>query len=532
MNDIQRRCLIDEPTRMHRNGATARSAQHRTVRVTTLFVVFVCLSLLAVDVWLAWRSRDQELRQAVTSNTNLAAAVSEQMDEMVSEVGYLLDGIAFELELEHSRTRALAHLEPILKNHAASNRHIHGVFVFDAQGAWIVNSLGEKPSRTRNADREYFIRHRDDPSLGTQVGKPITSRSTGLWIIPVSRRINDASGRFAGVVLATIHVDHLSRILGKFEIGRHGAVTLALEDGAILMRRPFDVENFGKTIAGTQLHQDFTARPVGTYQNISPFDGIERLGSFQHARNHPLLVSVALSKHEMLREWRENTWIQTLWIVLLCIVTALAGSQVIRSVRRRVKVELDLGRTRDALTQANARLAQLASYDALTGLANRRFFDETMERAFAESCRSGQPLSLVMVDVDHFKAYNDLYGHPAGDRCLQQVAQAIQSAARRPLDFVARYGGEELVMVLPNTDAAGAAVVADSARTALEAMGIPHAGQSPGYVSASLGVAAHAPDTGTDIQDARALLDAADRALYRAKALGRNQVVVHRPDSA
>jgi diguanylate cyclase (GGDEF)-like protein len=97
---------------------------------------------------------------------------------------------------------------------------------------------------------------------------------------------------------------------------------------------------------------------------------------------------------------------------------------------------------------------------------------------------------------------------------------------------VARYGGEELVMVLPNTDAAGAAVVADSARTALEAMGIPHAGQSPGYVSASLGVAAHAPDTETDIQDARALLDAADRALYRAKALGRNQVVVHRPDSA
>ncbi|WP_296313418.1 sensor domain-containing diguanylate cyclase [Pseudomonas sp.] len=527
--------MVDEPTCMHRTGAKAQSAPRRTVRVTTLFVVFVCLSLLAVDFWLAWRSRDQELRQAIISNTNLASAVAEQMDLMVSEVGYLLDSIAFEMELDRSNTKVLAHLEPILKNHAASNRHVHGVFVYNAQGAWVVNSLGETPSRMNNADREYFIRHRENPSLETWVGKPITSRSTGIWIIPVSRRINDAAGNFAGVVLATINVDHISRILAKFEIGQHGAVTFALDDGAILMRRPFDVENFGKSIAGTQLQQDFASRFAGTYQSISPFDGIERLGSFQHTQSHALLVSVALSKHEMLREWRETTWIQTLWIVLLCIVTALAGSQVVRSVRQRVKVELDLGQTRDALTQANARLAQLASYDGLTGLANRRFFDETMERAFAESCRSGQPLGLVMVDVDYFKQYNDCYGHPAGDRCLQQVAQAIQSAARRPLDFVARYGGEEMVMVLPNTDAPGAAVVAEIARSALEAMGIPHATSSLGHVSASLGVAAHVPGAdaaaGAGMRDAQALLDAADQALYQAKTLGRNRVVAHRPDA-
>ena len=122
---------------------------------------------------------------------------------------------------------------------------------------------------------------------------------------------------------------------------------------------------------------------------------------------------------------------------------------------------------------SNTRLAQLASYDGLTGLANRRHFDEVAQRAFAESCRSGQPLSLVMIDVDHFKQYNDLYGHPEGDRCLQQVAQAIQSAARRPLDFVARYGGEEMVMVLPNTDGPGGWVVAEAARLAVAGLELP-----------------------------------------------------------
>ncbi|RZI54485.1 MAG: hypothetical protein EOP12_02610 [Pseudomonas sp.] len=127
---------------MHRTKAQAKSVQRRTVRATTLFVVFVCVSLLVVDVWLAWRAREQQLRQAVVSNTNLAAAVAQQMDGMVSEVGHLLNSIAFELEMGHMDPQVLSHLQPILKNHADSNQHVHGLFVYDAQGAWLINSQG------------------------------------------------------------------------------------------------------------------------------------------------------------------------------------------------------------------------------------------------------------------------------------------------------------------------------------------------------------------------------------------------------
>jgi diguanylate cyclase (GGDEF)-like protein len=484
--------------------------------------------LLAVDVWLAWKAREQQLRQAVISNTNLAAAVAQQMDGMMSEVGQLLDSIVFELELGRLNQQVLDHLQPILKDHADSNQHVHGLFVFDAQGAWRISSQGTTPAGANNADREYFSYHRGDASLSTQVGKPIVSRSTGVWVIPVSRRINDSTGRFAGVVLATIDLAHVRDMLAGYEIGERGALNVAQANTAILVRRPFSVESLGKEMATGAAKQQVLSQPSGNFETVSPIDGVERVASFQRMRNHPLIVTVALSKEEMLREWHETTWIQTLWIVLLCAITALAGGLVVRAVQQRVRVELDLGRTRDELTRANERLAQLASYDGLTGLANRRAFDETLERNFAESCRSGQPLSLVMIDVDHFKQYNDLYGHPQGDWCLQQVARAIESAARRPLDFVARYGGEEMVMLLPNTDAAGALIVAEMVRFTVESLQIPHSTQPPLRVSVSIGVASRTFDNG--VLNMQTLVQRADEALYQAKATGRNRVLLHQKE--
>ncbi|RYG58290.1 MAG: hypothetical protein EON56_00085 [Alphaproteobacteria bacterium] len=115
-----------------------------------------------------------------------------------------------------------------------------------------------------NADREYFVRHCAEPSLKVLVGKPIVSRSTGSWVIPVSRRFNNAADRFVGVVLATIELDPVNQILTTFEIGHQGALALALSDGTILVRRPFAVENLGKSLAGTPLQQSIATRASDT----------------------------------------------------------------------------------------------------------------------------------------------------------------------------------------------------------------------------------------------------------------------------
>lgn len=501
------------------------AAQRRTVLLTTVFVVFVCVSLLVVDVWLAVRARTQEVQQATMANTNLARAVSQQMDSMFSEVGNILTNLVYELERHEVDATLIDRLQPVLVNHVSVTEHIHDLFVYDAKGGWLVTSQAAIPASANNSDRDYFIHHRDNASTAARIGKPIISRSSGVWVIPISKRFNDADGNFAGVVLATITVDYLKQLISEFEIGQNGALGLFLKDGTILVRRPFNLADMGKNTSGTELYALMTRERSGTGEITSPFDGVERLASYRHMRDHPMIVAVAASKQEMLQQWRATTLLQTGWILVLCGFIGTAGGYLIRSVRGRLAVELSLGRTRDELTDANTQLEQLARLDGLTGLANRRSFDEVLSKAFAESRRSQQPLSLVMIDVDHFKRYNDVYGHPEGDRCLQQVAQAVMSAARRPRDFVARYGGEEMAMVLPDTDAEGAAVVAEAARMAVSDLRLAHVGSPIDYVSISAGVAVYLHNK--LFFDAQGLLQLADNALYEAKEAGRNRVLVH-----
>lgn len=176
------------------------------------------------------------------------------------------------------------------------------------------------------------------------------------------------------------------------------------------------------------------------------------------------------------------------------------------------------------LERSNRQLAALSSTDALTGLANRRRFDEVWAEEWQRAARQGASLALVLIDVDHFKAYNDHYGHQAGDECLRRLAAVLAGVARRAGELVARYGGEEFVVVLPGADATTAREFAERLRMAVEAEAMPHA-HSPAapVVTISMGVAAGQPRHETD---AEALLKEADVALYLAKRQGRNQVLL------
>ncbi|MEA2831144.1 MAG: hypothetical protein QOF22_1892 [Bradyrhizobium sp.] len=173
------------------------------------------------------------------------------------------------------------------------------------------------------------------------------------------------------------------------------------------------------------------------------------------------------------------------------------------------------------------KLAALATLDGLTGLANRRRFDEQLGEEWARSRRDSTHLSLLLIDVDHFKKFNDQYGHQAGDRCLQSVGKVLAAAARRPTDLAARYGGEEFVMILPNTDAAGCAQVGDSIRLSLREHGIVHALNHPSkLVTVSLGGATIRPSAAQGSVESSSLVEAADRALYAAKSSGRDRLIM------
>ena len=170
------------------------------------------------------------------------------------------------------------------------------------------------------------------------------------------------------------------------------------------------------------------------------------------------------------------------------------------------------------------RLELEATTDGLTGLANRRAFDETLEREWARAVRADTELSLILLDVDQFKRFNDRYGHPAGDACLRDVARAVRNVVQRPGDVAARYGGEEIAIILPRTPAAGAAKVAEALRLAVQGLDVAHADSACGVLTVSVGVATASGPVGLTIAMPDGLLIGADGALYRAKNNGRNRV--------
>jgi len=196
----------------------------------------------------------------------------------------------------------------------------------------------------------------------------------------------------------------------------------------------------------------------------------------------------------------------------------------IRDENGRLRAVVETLRDRTAEKQAQIALEQLAKRDSLTGLANRRCFDDTLHAEWQRALRQQQPLSLLMVDVDNFKQYNDAHGHVGGDDCLQRIAGAVAKEMRAN-DLVARYGGEEFAVILPNQPLKGAAIVAERIRCRVEGLHLPNLGAAKQFVTVSIGAATAlaAPDC-----DPSQLLATADAALYRAKHMGRNRISLTR----
>ena len=217
--------------------------------------------------------------------------------------------------------------------------------------------------------------------------------------------------------------------------------------------------------------------------------------------------------------------------LLLTLAGPLVGIAYLLHVRRLKQNERNLTellehRTAELLERsaqlevANSALEVMATVDPVTGLANRRRFDVFFQQEWQRSRRSHQPLSLLMIDIDHFKAFNDRYGHQRGDECIQEVAGVLRAAAHRPADLACRYGGEEFSVVLAETGATGAFAVAETIRRAVEALQLPNPDAALGIITVSIGVGTR---TGEEYGRAAELITACDRALYEAKSSGRNR---------
>lgn len=290
-----------------------------------MFVVFVCLALIVVTAWLAIRGRDEAVHEAISASTNLTKAVAQQTDTVFSETARILDTLAFEMDRAERDPNTLARLQRVVVNYSAGTEQIHSVMIFDSHGVRMLSSEASPSPFPTVQDREYFVFHRDNPSLSRHIGKPYLSRLYGTWLIPVSRRLDGPSGQFAGVIVSTIKVDYLLQLLSSYEIGPHGVLALILADGTILARRPYAAADIGKSTARSPMFGQVEKNLSGHSEDFSPVDGLERYVSFQHVKNNPMVVILALSKQEVLQQWRSTTYFQSAWILVLCTFVGLLG---------------------------------------------------------------------------------------------------------------------------------------------------------------------------------------------------------------
>ncbi|WP_085715150.1 diguanylate cyclase [Pseudomonas sp. B28(2017)] len=495
----------------------------RDTHLVVLLLLVIGCSLVSLTIWSVLGSRERALDDVNVHGLNLTQALATYSEGIVRQSSLLLLGLVERLETEGSGPAQIERLKALVNRQQPLMPQLSGITIYDHQGRWLMSSNRPIPAGANSSDRAYFIHHRDDPSREPFIGPPIRSRSTQEWVITVSRRFNDARGEFAGVVAVTLGVENFLRLFGKLDVGQEGAIGLSYTDGTLLVRYPFREQDMGRNFSQSPIYAKYLVdRSVGTASFTSSLDGVERLYAFRKNERLPLITTVAIGKREALAAWRMEALLSAVVVTGLLGITGLIGWLLILDIRRRTKAEERLRGVQQQLLSSNHQLELLTMKDALTGLANRRCFDKSLAMEAQRAQRDGTTLALLMIDIDYFKLFNDSFGHVAGDACLQTVGRILQECVRRPSDLVARYGGEEMGVIMPDTDSDGAAVVAQLILDRLTLENISHPCSPFGRLSVSIGIAAA---TGPQLDQLQKLVEVADQALYNAKALGRNQFV-------
>jgi len=486
-------------------------------KAALLFIASVCLCLCGLLYLQLQQSRQHDLALAQVSSVNLTQAMAQQAEDTFTQADLVLMGLVDWIENDGYGAAQKERLRKLFARRVQAVTPLHGLFLFDSSGRWVVTSSTVLNHNDGVADREYFKFHQQNESLIAHIGPAIRSRVNGDWIIPVSRRLNDRDGNFEGVVMAGIKMSYFDTFFKSFSIDDNGAMFLALADGTLLARRPYDEALIGTSLAKGEIFQKYLpGAPSGNAMINSVVDGVMRLYGYRQLESYPLVVAAATSRDAILSGWYGTAYQSSVIVALVVLGVGLFGWVFIHLVRDGERIEADLRNAQQALVL-------IASQDSLTTLANRRLFERTLQVEFGRGVRQSSPLGLIMLDIDFFKSFNDTYGHVAGDHCLTEVAQVLKNCCHRQGDLAVRYGGEEFAVLLPDTDIQGAVAIAEQIRQAVRGRNIIHSGSTSGYVTVSLGCYSFVPSR---LDSVEAFIKQADAALYQAKKSGRNRVAV------
>lgn len=617
----------------------ARPAPKSLTRRAALYVVAICAAIVVLEGWREWVAYDAALQKAELETQNLARSMRQHAEDTYEIADQAVSLVTYQIEATGTDPEAMQRVEAFMLRTMESAQRLRGIYVYGADGNWMVTTAENMPPGDNQAAFSYFRGHMNSTSDAPSFGAPIRAAGDDAMITTVSRRFDNPDGSFGGVVVAAIDSRYFAEVYDSIDVGTLGTISLYDSNGLLLSRKPYHPDLLNEDLGEGDLfaRQDL-ADASGAYHYDSAIDGHRRIGGYDRGSRYPVVSVVAVSHTEALASWARGALQRGAITLGLTLAAALLGLRLTDQIRRRQSSEsvleqkeaefrllaesasdlverfdsdgtrtyispalerltgylpeellgksafevvnpLDrpaveaaaerlrsgaseqetvsfrvqhkdgreiwletslriaaehserlsvVGVTRDITERKRLelKLESLAMRDGLTGIANRRAFDTALTREVARARRLSSPLSLLMIDADRFKRFNDDHGHLAGDTCLKSIAAVVAMSARRPTDLAARYGGEELALLLPDTDIAAARAIATELCRQVQALAIPHPRNLPWRVATvSIGVAAIDPRDENAVNDGSWLISTADLALYDAKSQGRNQSV-------
>jgi diguanylate cyclase (GGDEF)-like protein len=531
-------------------------------RLVLLLVLLAATPGMLLMTWLALAARAENLRAAGERQQQTAMAAVRLFEELLDSARLAMRAGAADAPRWATAPEAcVAGAAGI----AASHPVIQRVVLVGGDGRVLCTSAGLTPGLSL-ADRPHVQRAL---TAGDVVfGAPVVSRiAANEVVLPIALAVPREPGLPAdapAVLTAALDLDWMVRQVATGRIGsdRPAFATIVSDNGLVVATHP--AQPGWSHEAARLLSDAVLSAPLG-WERLPDPEGRDSIVGFAHMLSTGLAIAVGVDRTGVLRPLDRHVTIT----LALAVLSVAFGIAVAMAVARRVigrpvlaladaaravaagtpppplpirawhgefealkqafrHMTTEIARRQEALEVSNSELEaanrlliDLAERDSLTGLANRRAFDLALEAAWKRGQREAAPVGLLIIDLDHFKQFNDRYGHLEGDACLMRVARLLLAMQHRPYDLAARLGGEEFVLLLPDTDLPGAVAVGERIRAALHDMMLLHEGSPHGFVTASIGAASMVP---LGPAEPRVLLAAADRALYAAKAAGRDRV--------
>ncbi|MCC5860179.1 MAG: sensor domain-containing diguanylate cyclase [Ectothiorhodospiraceae bacterium] len=454
----------------------------------------------------AWDAFEQQLRTE-------ARLLAEHAGQSISAAEQVLHVIG--IETRGRSVEALAGDRQFWQRLRQVHRYapqVSSFLIADQDGRILLTTLEfPAPDALSMAGQDQFQAARQTNTA--LIGSPLIAPDSGEPVVPVTVRLGNHDDTFVGVAVALLNLDYFEAFYRELSLAGDRRVGLLLTGGETLVAHPASVIPAADALRPEVLDHIVSA-PSGLHRVATAEGDGTALLAHRRVRGYPVIAAVSIRDQRVLGLTR-SIWIRNGVMFGIFALGLIAVLTVLDRAWRQVHA------AQLRLTRHNRELTALSLTDSLTGIANRRAFQQAFEREWRRAQRKDRAMGLLLVDADHFKRFNDTYGHTAGDEALKRMASAIDDVAVRAGDLVARYGGEELVILLPDTDLYGTLQVAERIHEALARENIPFPdAPEPGRVTVSIGASVTMPAEDLDPQ---AFFKTADAALYAAKKQGRNQ---------